>query len=145
MPDVNKEQSVRVMDDLALCLISSLGAKRIIHMVISAFVVDDDLWQDCDLDDVIFSCLLCECANNEGDAPGRLSRQTVGSETQTSRFYRKPLPHIHICNVSRTDLVPTLLIDQRKRPRPVPIPLRSQPKWSEVENKEPTKEGFSFL
>ena len=58
--NVNEEHGVRVKDDLALCLISSLGAKRTICMVIPAFVVDDNLWHDCDLGSVIFSCLLSE-------------------------------------------------------------------------------------
>jgi hypothetical protein len=55
--------------------------------------------------------LLSECVDNEGDAPSRLTRQTVGSETQKSRSYRKPLPHI--CNVLGIDPVSISLDDQR--------------------------------
>jgi hypothetical protein len=55
--------------------------------------------------------LLSERVNNEGDAPSRLTRQTVGSETQKSRSYSKPLPHI--CNVLGIDHVSISLDDQR--------------------------------
>jgi hypothetical protein len=55
--------------------------------------------------------LLSERVNNEGDAPSRLSRRTIGSETQKSRYYRKPLPHI--CNMLGIDPVPLSLVDQR--------------------------------
>lgn len=51
IPEVDGEQRSHVGDDLYPFLISSLGAKRMIYMPISASVVDDNL---CHLNRVIF-------------------------------------------------------------------------------------------